>query len=106
MKLVQEMMLELKKNGKTILISTHMMDKVEHMCDRIFMIHRGEMVLSGSMEEIKSRYGKDTILLEYQGKLNINVYCPFFARIAKERCMPDFDYWFNNVFLGQCFIGG
>jgi len=69
MKLVQDMMLELKKAGKTILISTHMMDKVEHMCSRIFMIHRGEMVLYGSMEEIKARYGKDTILLEYEGNL-------------------------------------
>ncbi len=46
------------------------------------------------------------LMQEYQGKLSINVYCPFFARIAKERDMPDFDYWFNNVFLGQCFIGG
>jgi len=46
------------------------------------------------------------LMQEYQGKLSINVYSPFFARIAKERGMPDFDYWFNNVFLGQCFIGG
>lgn len=46
------------------------------------------------------------LIHEYKGKLSINVYCPFFARIAKERGMPNFDYWFNNVFLGQCFIGG
>ena len=42
----------------------------------------------------------------YRGKLTINVYCPFFARIAKQRGMPDFDNWFNNEFLGRCFIGG
>jgi len=46
------------------------------------------------------------LMQEYKGKLGINLYCPFFARIAKERGMPNFDYWFNNVFLGQCFIGG
>ena len=47
------------------------------------------------------------LMQEYHyGKLSINMYCPFFARIAKQRGMPDFDYWFNNVFLGQCFIGG
>lgn len=68
-KLVQDLMLELKKEGKTILLSTHMMDKVEHMCDRIFMIHRGTMVLYGTMEKIKARYGKDTIFLEYEGEL-------------------------------------
>jgi radical SAM protein with 4Fe4S-binding SPASM domain len=46
------------------------------------------------------------LMQEYKGKLGINVYSPFFARVAKERGMPDFDYWFNNVFLGQCFLGG
>jgi radical SAM protein with 4Fe4S-binding SPASM domain len=46
------------------------------------------------------------LMQEYKNKMNINVYCPFFARVAKQRGMPDFDYWFDNVFLGQCFIGG
>ncbi len=46
------------------------------------------------------------LMMEYKNKMNINVYCPFFARIAKQRGMPNFDYWFDNVFLGQCFIGG
>ncbi|PVX26860.1 MAG: hypothetical protein CW691_00120 [Candidatus Bathyarchaeum sp.] len=46
------------------------------------------------------------LMMEYKDKMSINVYCPFFARIAKERGMPNFEYWFNNVFLGQCFIGG
>jgi len=46
------------------------------------------------------------LMQEYRGKLSVNVYSPFFARIAKQRGIPDFDYWFNNVFLGQCFIGG
>jgi len=44
--------------------------------------------------------------LKYKGKPEVNVYCPFFARIAKERDIPDFDYWFNNVFLGKCSISG
>ncbi|MHC1584496.1 MAG: ABC transporter ATP-binding protein [Methanosarcinales archaeon] len=69
MKLVQDLILELKSEGKTILISTHMMDKVERMCDRIFMIHRGNGVLYGSIGEIKSRYGKNTIFLEFDGEL-------------------------------------
>ncbi|MCW4005779.1 MAG: radical SAM protein [Candidatus Bathyarchaeota archaeon] len=41
----------------------------------------------------------------YKGKPEINVYCPFFARIAKQRGMPDFDKWYNNFFLGRCFFG-
>jgi len=46
------------------------------------------------------------LMLEYAGRLSVNVYCPFFARIAKVRGLSDFDFWFDNVFLGQCFIGG
>jgi radical SAM protein with 4Fe4S-binding SPASM domain len=42
---------------------------------------------------------------KYNGKPEINVYCPFFARIAKQRGQPDFDNWFNHFFLGRCFFG-
>ncbi|MCZ7400570.1 MAG: ATP-binding cassette domain-containing protein, partial [Candidatus Methanoperedens sp.] len=52
MKLVKDLILELGKEGKTILISTHMMDQVERMCDRIFMINKGSGVLYGSIGEI------------------------------------------------------
>ncbi len=69
MKLVKDLILELGKEGKTILISTHMMDQVERMCDRIFMINKGSGVLYGSIGEIKSRYGKNTIFLEFDGEL-------------------------------------
>jgi len=41
----------------------------------------------------------------YKGKPEINVYCPFFARIAKQRGLPNFDDWFNHFFLGRCFFG-
>lgn len=70
MRLVKDLILELGREGKTILISTHMMDQVERMCERIFMIHRGSGVLYGSVSEIKSRYGKNTIFLEFEGDLN------------------------------------
>jgi len=41
----------------------------------------------------------------YKGKPAINVYSPFFARVAKQRSMPDFESWYNNFFLGRCFFG-
>jgi radical SAM protein with 4Fe4S-binding SPASM domain len=41
----------------------------------------------------------------YKGKPEINVYCPFFARVAKQRGLTDFDDWFNHFFLGRCFFG-
>jgi len=69
MKLVKDLIIELGNEGKTILISTHMMDQVERMCDRIFMIHKGKGVLYGSVDEIRARYGKNTVLLEFEGDL-------------------------------------
>ena len=44
--------------------------------------------------------------LKYKRKPEINVYCPFFARVAKQRGLPDFENWFNNFFLGRCSIDG
>jgi radical SAM protein with 4Fe4S-binding SPASM domain len=44
--------------------------------------------------------------LKYKGKPEINVYCPFFARVAKQRGLPNFENWFNNFFLGRCSIAG
>ena len=45
------------------------------------------------------------LTLEYNGKPGINIYIPFYARVAKQRGMPDFDNWYNNFFLGRCFFG-
>jgi radical SAM protein with 4Fe4S-binding SPASM domain len=45
------------------------------------------------------------LTLEYNGTPGINVYIPFYARVAKQRGMPDFDQWYNNFFLGRCFFG-
>jgi ABC-2 type transport system ATP-binding protein len=67
--MVKDLIIELGNVGKTILISTHMMDQVERMCDRIFMIHKGKGFLYGSVDEIRSRFGKNTILLEFEGEL-------------------------------------
>lgn len=44
--------------------------------------------------------------LKYKGKPEVNVYCPFFARVAKQRGLPDFESWFNNFFLGRCSMAG
>ena len=45
------------------------------------------------------------LTLEYDGKPEINVYIPFYARVAKQRGMKNFDEWYNNFFLGRCFFG-
>jgi radical SAM protein with 4Fe4S-binding SPASM domain len=45
------------------------------------------------------------LTIEYKGKPGINIYIPFYARVAKQHGMPDFENWYNNFFLGRCFFG-
>jgi ABC-2 type transport system ATP-binding protein len=66
--LLKDVLLDLKKQGKTILFSTHRMDQVEKLCDSICLINRGKPVLQGALKEVKSRFGKNTVQIEYEGK--------------------------------------
>jgi ABC-2 type transport system ATP-binding protein len=56
-------LLEIRRQGATIIFSTHDMNMAEQMCDFIFMIYRGRKVLDGTLESIQAQYGNDTIRL-------------------------------------------
>src|SRR3954467_6646654 len=64
-KLLIDVLLDLKRAGKTILFSTHRMDQVERLCDSICLINRSQAVLEGDLKQIKSRYGRNNVQLEY-----------------------------------------
>jgi ABC-2 type transport system ATP-binding protein len=59
--LMKDVILELQKEGATIIFSTHDMSVAEKMCDYIFMIYRGKKVLDGTLTHIQDQYGSDTI---------------------------------------------
>ena len=65
--LLQDTLVDLRKQGKAILFSTHRMDQVEKLCDAIALIHRGRLVLSGSMREVKSRYPRNRVQMTFEG---------------------------------------
>ena len=65
--LLEKTLLELKDEGKAIVFSTHRMDQVEKLCDSICLINKGEAVLSGRVREIKSRYERNHIIVEFEG---------------------------------------
>jgi len=67
-KLLEQTLLDLKKEGRAIVFSTHRMDQVEKLCDSICLIKKGEAVLSGRVREIKSRYERNHIIVEFEGK--------------------------------------
>lgn len=65
--LLMDTLVDLRKQGKTILFSTHRMDQVEKICDAIALISRGHLVLSGGMREIKSRYPRNHVQVAFEG---------------------------------------
>jgi ABC-2 type transport system ATP-binding protein len=64
---IKDVFLELKAAGKTILFSTHRMDQVERLCDSICLVNQGKPVLAGELREIKSRFGRNHVQMEYEG---------------------------------------
>ncbi|MGD0799682.1 MAG: ATP-binding cassette domain-containing protein [Terracidiphilus sp.] len=65
--LVEQTLFDLKAKGNAILFSTHRMDQVEKLCDSICLIDNGKAVLSGNLREIKSRYERNHVIVEFEG---------------------------------------
>jgi len=58
---------ELAKNGMSILLSSHRMNMVEELCNRIFLINNGQRVLYGNLNEIKDNYQQKMVKIKYEG---------------------------------------
>jgi ABC-2 type transport system ATP-binding protein len=67
MVLVRNLLQDLRKEGRTILLSTHMMAEAEKMADEIVLIHRGQVVLDGTLDEIRTKFGKNTLHIDFEG---------------------------------------
>src|SRR5699024_1408388 len=65
--LLKEIVIDLRKQGKTILFSTHRMEHVEQMCDDICLFNNGKAVLKGNLQKIKKSCGENNIILELEG---------------------------------------
>lgn len=57
--LIKQEMLKLKAEGKTIILSTHNMESVEALCDEIALINKSEVVLQGSVYDLRNQHKKD-----------------------------------------------
>ena len=66
-KFLKDILIQLKREGKTIILSTHLMDQAEKLCDDICLINRGKVVLQGNLQEKKKEYGHNSVILEYSG---------------------------------------
>jgi len=65
--LVRELLLDLNRQGKTIVLSSHQMETVERICDAIALINRGDKVLDGTVAEVKKQHGRNNVALAFEG---------------------------------------
>lgn len=68
--LVREIILELRNDGKSIIMTSHQLSLVEALCDRIALIHNGRVVLQGTVADVRRQFATDVLHLHGSGQLN------------------------------------
>ncbi len=84
---LREAVLGLKRDGSTVIFSTHDMAVAEKMCDFLFMIYRGKKVLDGTLEAIQEAYGADTVRVRLEGA------APAWERLPGVAAVRDLGRW-------------
>ena len=65
--LLREIIREMRREGKTVLFSTHVMHEAERLCDFIVLINRGRVVVNGTLDQIRRGHESHTISIELEG---------------------------------------
>jgi ABC-2 type transport system ATP-binding protein len=67
--LIRDEILELSRNGSTIIFSTHRMETVEELCDSIALINKSQKILDGKVTDIRKQYRTQTYRMEFIGNM-------------------------------------
>lgn len=67
--LVREVILKLKKSGKTVIFSTHIMEQAEQICDYVMLFNKGSKILDGKIGDIKQGFAQ-SVRIEYSGDIS------------------------------------
>jgi len=79
--LLKEIISEMKAKGKVIILSTHLMDFAERLCDHIAMIDKGKIILQGELNEIKTKYGQRNVSLQSKDDISFLMNSPIVEKI-------------------------
>ncbi len=69
--LLKEEIMRLREEGATIIFSTHRMEQVEEICERIVLINRGQKILEGDVQDIRQEYKENLFEIRYRGQLDL-----------------------------------
>ncbi len=79
---LRESIHSLAQEGKTVLFSTHIMEQAEKICSRILLMNRGKEVVSGTLSDVKNRFGQRTVHMEFSGDGSFIGSLPQVARVV------------------------
>ena len=79
--LLKEIMEEKQKEGKTIIFSTHQMEQVERLCNNICLIDKGELIVEGSLDDIRKKHSNDSVELRFRGDLDKQGVSKYFSEL-------------------------
>jgi ABC-2 type transport system ATP-binding protein len=80
---LREAVLELASRGTTILFSTHNMEVAERICSRLIIIDHGREVLGGSVADIKSNHGHNTVVVEFDGTIDLGALSELVRNVSR-----------------------
>lgn len=81
--LLKELIVELRAAGKLLILSTHLMDIAEKICDHVALIHGGKLVLNNSMAEIKREYSQSKVTFDGTGDLAFLSTLPYVQSVGQ-----------------------
>jgi ABC-2 type transport system ATP-binding protein len=67
MDLMREVLLDERRKGTTLVVSSHQMETVERICDRVALLNRGEKILDGPVAAVKAQHGRNSLVLSFDG---------------------------------------
>jgi ABC-2 type transport system ATP-binding protein len=82
-RLVEELIGDRRRDGRTTVLSTHQMSQVEKLCDRVALIHHGRLLVYGEVDEVRRRYSLPEVRVRVAGELP--------ALTGVERCEAEGD---------------
>ena len=88
---IRQMILGLKKQGKTILITTHNMEEADFLCDCLAIIHKGSIITMDTPGNLKKRYGEDVLMIKtvkgdiYESPLNTKASSDIFEKLSENK---------------------
>jgi ABC-2 type transport system ATP-binding protein len=82
--LLKSIILEMRKEGKTVIFSTHVMHQAEKLCEFILLVNKGKVVLDDRLDRIQSRQRSDIVSVELEGETDFIMELPIVTKVIPE----------------------